>query len=134
MEKLFIELYETENKKWFKWEKNDNYYYLFKANDNAKGVVYWMLVFDNKADYEKRLTWERIDAKQIVWIREMHWDKWMWYSGMLIDSAIKKSWYVNLYDNTTPSPDKPHDKMIILKEAEYREKPKSGIESIEVGD
>lgn len=123
MDKTFIELYASDNWKGFQWEKNSSYYYLFPSNDNTKGVVYRMLVFDNKDDFEKRLTGERIDAKQIVGIKEMHGDRGIWYSGILFDRDNKKAWYVNLYENTTPSPEKKHDKMIVLKQAEYREQP-----------
>ena len=51
----------------------------------------------------------------------MNSDKGPWYSGMLFNRDAKTAHYVNLYDNTTPSPEKDYDKLIILKQAEYRE-------------
>ena len=140
MEKTFIELFETESKKGFKWEKNDSYYYLFPANGESaqgKGVVYRLLKFDNIEDFNKRLLGERVDAKQIVGIKEMHGDKGVWYSGILFDRDNKQARYVNLYDNVAPSPEKPYDKLIALKEAEYREKTDAVAQlraSIEIGD
>lgn len=137
MDKTYIELYEASNWKWFKGEKNWNYYYLFPAGDTTMGVLYRMLVFDNEEDYNKRLTGERIDAKQIVGIKEMHGDKWIWYSGMLFNREEKKAWYVNLYDNTAPSPEKNYQKLVILKQAEYRERTNPVEEQrkqMEIGD
>lgn len=137
MDKIYIELKETDSKKGFGWGKNWNYYYLFPATDTSKGVVYRMLVFDNEEDYSKRLKGDRIDAKQIVGIKEMVSDKGPWYSGMLFNRDEKQAWYVNLYDNTTPSPEKNYEKLVILKQAEYREKTDS-VEAqraaIETGD
>ena len=129
MDKTYIELYESASKKGFEGKKNWNFYYLFPANDVSKGVVYWMLVFDNEEDYAKRIAWERGDAKQIVWIKEMNGDKWPWFSGMLFNRDEKKAWYVNLYDNTAPSPEKNYDKMIVIKQAEYRERTETGVEA-----
>ena len=122
MDKIYVELFEADSKKGFYWTKNDQYYYLFPANDVTKGVVYRMLVFDNQADFDKRMAGERIDAKQIVWIKEMNWEKWIWYSWMLFDRDQKKAWYVNLYDNVAPSPEKNYSKLIVIKAAEYRER------------
>lgn len=137
MDKTYIELYETESKKWFKWTKNNQYYYLFPAGNTTSGVVYRMLVFDNEDDYQRRLTGERVDAKQIVGIKEMHNDEKIWYSWMLFNRDEKKAWYVNLYDNTAPSPEKNYQKLVIIKPAEYRERTDTVAEmraSIEIGD
>jgi hypothetical protein len=41
---------------------------------------------------------------------------------MLFDRDQKKAWYVNLYDNVAPSPEKNYSKLIVIKAAEYRER------------
>ena len=135
MDKTYIELFETSSKKGFQGKKDWNFYYLFPSQDTTRGVVYWMLVFDNESDFDKRNAGERIDAKQIVGIKEMNGDKWPWYSGMLFDRDNKQAWYVNLYENTAPSPEKNYQKLIILKQAEYRERAVDAQRaSIETGD
>ena len=56
---------------------------------------------------------------------------------MLFNKDEKKAWYVNLYDNIAPSPEKNYSKLIVIKQAEYREKVDSVAAqraAIEIGD
>jgi len=56
---------------------------------------------------------------------------------MLFDNPNKKAFFITLYNNEMKAPGKEHDKLIILKETEYREMPKkeeSPFAAIETGD
>lgn len=123
MEKLFIELFKTD--KWRKGEKDETYYYMFETSPQTaaeKGVVYWVLYFNNKDNYEKKLAGERdVTADGIIGIKEKPGENGIWYSGMKFDNENKKAFYVNLYDNNMKDPAKQYDKLLVMKEAEYRE-------------
>lgn len=122
-EKKFVPL--TEKNKWFAWEKDWRYYYVFNAWEEAlrtKWVVYRCLVYFNQDDFNKKLEWEKIDADLISSIKERNNDKGTWLSWMIFDNDNKQSFFVNIYDNAMKTPEKDYDKLLVLTEAEWREK------------
>jgi len=41
---------------------------------------------------------------------------------MIFDNDNKQSFFVNIYDNAMKTPEKDYDKLLVLTEAEWREK------------
>lgn len=135
MEKIFVNLFKTD--RGFKGEGMLNnrpaYFYSWATSPEKfaeTGVAYWTSVYFSQEDFNKKMAWDRdIKSDLMAGIKEKNSDKGVWYGGMLFDNANKKAYFVNLYNNDTPAPGKDHDKMLVVKETEYRERPLSGIEA-----
>ena len=122
-DKTYVEL--TKQSGWtFTWNKDWLYYKMFLASEEHQlgGTIYRCAVYNNQEDFFKSVSWERIDSTYFLWIKER--GEWAdtWLSGMLFMEDKKQSFFVNLYDNKLKQPGKEHDKLLILKEAEWREK------------
>lgn len=123
--KIYVNLNQTSNKKWFSGEKWWQYFYVFPSSEEAlasKGIAFRCLVYNNKETFDKKLAWERIDADLIASIKEHNSDKGLWYGGMMFDNSNKQAFFVNVYDNDMKTPDKDYDKLLVVKETERREK------------
>lgn len=125
MQKTYIDLYETSNKKWFKGTKDWINYYLFSAGDERKnndGIIYWCLGYKDIEKFNAKLNWEKVDADYITSIKEFNknWKTRLW--GMFFMNDDRKAYFVNLYENDMKTPDKEYDKQLVLTETEYREK------------
>ena len=122
--KVFVNLY-VKGKDNYTGEKDGKYYYVFPATSKdgvARKSLYYLLVFKDKANFDKKCAGERINADLIAWIweKEKDWRTWLW--GMLSDDGEKKSYWIGLYDNKLKSPGKDNDKLLTLTETEYRER------------
>lgn len=128
MTKTYIELTETSNQKWFKWSKDWLHYYVFSAGDEkreATGVIYWALCYSNEETFNQKLEGERVDADFIASIKEFTKEDKSRLGWMLFKNEEKKAYFVNLYDNEMKTPEKNYDKLLVLTETEYREKPQA---------
>lgn len=123
--KIYVNLKQTANKKWFSGEKWWQFFYVFPASEEAlssKGIAYRCLVYNSEEIFKQKVAWERVDADLIASIKEHQSDKWLWYGGMMFDNTNKQAFFVNVYDNDMRTPDKDYDKLLIIKETERREK------------
>ena len=122
-DKTYVDLFWIKSNS-FKGEKDGLFFNVFPTSDEhqAKGTLYRCAVYDNQEDYEKNLAWERINSKFFFGIKERWEGENMRLSWMLFKEEEKKSYFVNMYDNKLKQPGKEHDKLLILKEAERREK------------
>lgn len=125
MQKTYIDLYETSNKKWFKGTKDGINYYLFSAGDerrNADWIIYWCLWYKDADKFNAKLNWEKVDADYITSIKEFNKNGKNRLWGMFFMNDERKAFFVNLYENDMKTPDKEYDKQLVLTETEYREK------------
>lgn len=126
MEKIYVDFFTVGNNS-FKGEKNGHYYYLFptSAEKQMEWVLYWLLVFKSKENFDARMKWEKVDADMIAGIKERTNEQWTWLWWMLFDNEEKKAFFISLFDNNMVAPGKEHAKTLVLKETDYREKPEA---------
>lgn len=122
--RVYINLYK-KGKDNFTWEKDGKYFYVFPASQDHQvinDIVYWVLVFRDKVQFDKKCWGERVNADMIASIKDKSNDKGHWLWGMLFDNEEKKAYYLNMWDNSFKAPGKDNDKYLSLTETEYRER------------
>lgn len=124
--KIYVNLFKRGQDDYY-WEGGGYYFYLIptRIEFQSQWIAYWVITFKDKAKYEARLNpdnKEQIKADVFWSIRERSWEKWVWYGWMLVDDLDKKTYRLSLRDNTFKWPEKNHDKTLVLKPAEYRER------------
>jgi len=122
-DKTYIELTKSSGGT-FTWAKDGLFFKMFLASEEhqQKWTIYRCAVYDDQTNFDKSMWWERIDSTYFLWIKERWEGEEVRLSGMLFKEDKKQSFFANLYDNKLKQPGKEHDKMLILKEAERREK------------
>lgn len=126
METIYVEL--QANWKFLVGEKNGKHYCMFDATDEqkaTKGTMYRVLVFNDGETLSKKLAGERVDADQICWIKEMTGENGTRFSGILFNNDEKRAFFVNVYENKTKGPGSEYDKLLKLKETEWKERSNS---------
>lgn len=120
-----IYLKTVQELKTYAWSWDWMYAYLFTPGEQrqAKGVEFFVCIYDNEEDYKKRMWGERVDSKYFLSLyfkQKWEWDGW--YSGLLRDDENKKARWVSLNDNKFKRPWSDADKTLTFKPAEYRER------------
>lgn len=128
--RVYINLYK-KGKDNFTWEKDGKYFYVFPASQDHQvinDIVYWVLVFRDKVQFDKKCGGERVNADMVASIKDRSNDKGHWLWGMLFDNEEKKAYFLNMWDNSFKAPGKDNDKYLSLTETEYRERVTSTTE------
>lgn len=123
--RVYINLYKKGNDN-YHGEKDGKFFYVFPSSPERQmtsDIVYWVLVFNTKEAFDKKMAGERVDADMIASIKDRSNDKWSWLWGMLFDNENKKAYFLNMGDNSFKAPGKDNDKYLSLTETEYRERP-----------
>lgn len=122
--RVYINLYKKGNDN-YTGEKDGKYFYVFPSSPERQmtsDIVYWILVFRDKAQFDRKCAGERVDADMIASIKDRSNDKGHWLWWMLFDNDEKKAFFINMWDNSFKSPGKDNDKYLSLTETEYRER------------
>ena len=128
--RVYINLYK-KGKDNFTWEKDGKYFYVFPASQDHQvinDIVYRVLVFRDKIQFDKKCAGERVNADMVASIKDKSNDKGHWLWGMLFDNEEKKAFFLNMWDNSFKAPGKDNDKYLSLTETEYRERVTSTTE------
>ena len=78
--RVYINLYKKGNDN-FHGEKDGRYFYVFPSSPERQmtsDIVFWVLVFNTKEAFDKKMAGERVDADLIASIKDRSNDKGNW--------------------------------------------------------
>ena len=136
--RIYISLYKIGDDIYV-WEKDWKYFYIFPASKKNKSrtitwdfiyklddyiihwnVIYWLLVFNSKEIFDKRVSGEKVDADMVATIKARRNDRWGWLVWMLFDNKNRKAYFIDLTDDNSKW-DNNCDRCLILIETIYKE-------------
>ncbi len=135
-DKTYINLFKSG--RWFKGSDKTNKFnaYLFEANPEKQdeGIMFWVLFYATKEELADKVAGKDPEVKKVLSIKEKTWEYWTFLSWVYIDDVSEEVFWVNLYDNDKKKGENDYDKVIIMKEAEFRWEKKETVPAVEWAD